>query len=333
MSILDGTATYPAIAAGGTAAPTDFFIVKAPAAASCGSSLKFTITITSTLGVVTRDFTLRLGAPGAPGAPVIYTKSGVGLTIPNATPVGVFDGMTITDDFEIADVNFRVDSILHTATGDVTVGLKGPTGYGTDLISATSGLTGLGGGAGDHFTSTVIDDSAPAELTTAPNSAAPFTGSWKPMCNNPSLSTVGLPADPVGQLSRFNGTSTMGVWTVRVSDQAQFTNAAGTLSGWSLIISPRTFTCTPFVPSAAAVSISGRVFNDLGYGVPKATVTLSGSTGPARTVLTNPFGHYRFDNLTAGSTYFLNAASKRYRYNPQVLTVGEDLTDVNFIAE
>jgi hypothetical protein len=331
VSILAGSATYPAIAAQGTATG-DYFVIKAPAAAPCGSSMKFTISITSTLGVVSRDFTLRIGAPSGTGLILTYTKSAVGLAIPNAAPRGVFDGMTITDDFEIADLNFRVDSILHTATGDVTVGLKGPTGYGTDLISATGGLVG-GGGTGDHFTSTVIDDSAPAELTTAPNSAAPFTGSWKPICNNPSLSTVDLPADPVGQLSRFNGTSTAGIWIVRVSDQAQFANATGTLAGWSLIVTPRAFTCTPFVPTAAAVSVSGRVLNEYGYGVSKAIVTLSGSTGATRTVLTNAFGYYRFDNLTAGNTYFLNAASKRYRFSPRVISIGEDLTDVNFIAE
>jgi len=333
VSILDGTATYPAITAGGSAAPTDFFIVKAPPAAPCGASLNFTITVTSTLGVTARVFTLRLGAPGAPGPPVIYTKSAVGLSIPNAAPTGVSDTMTITDDFEIADLNFRVDSITHTATGDVTVGLKGPSGYGTDLISATSGLTGLGGGAGDHFTSTVIDDSAPGELTTAPNAAAPFTGSWKPVGNNPSLSTVGLPADPVGQLSRLNGTSTMGTWTVRVSDQAQFTNAAGTLGGWSLIVSPRLFTCTPFIPSAAPASVSGRVLRSDGLGISKAIVTISDNTGATRTMMTNAFGYYRFDDVATGQTYFLNAASKRHAFNPRVLTVGEDVTGIDLIAQ
>jgi hypothetical protein len=333
VTILDGSATYPAIAAGGTAMPTDYFEVKAPLAAACGSSLKFTITITSTLGVAVRDFTLRLGAPSGPGAPLVYSKSVLSVTIPNAMPTGVTDTMTITDDFEIADLNFRVDSITHTATGDVTVGLKGPTGYGTDLISATSGLTGLGGGAGDHFTDTMIDDSSPAELTTAPNALAPFTGSWKPMANNMSLLSVGLPADPVGQLSRFNETSTMGVWTVQVSDQAQFANADGTLGGWSLIISPMTFMCTPFVPSAAPASVSGRVLRPDGTGIPKAIVTISDSAGATSSALTNAFGYYRFDGVATGQTYFLNAASKRFTFSPLVLTVGEDLTGVDIVAQ
>lgn len=331
VSILDGSATYPAIAAQGTATG-DYFVIKAPAGVPCGSSLKFTITITSTLGTVARDFSLRLGAPSGTGPVLTYMKS-ASLTIPNAAPRGVSDSMTITDDFEIADLNFRVDSILHTATGDVTVGLKGPTGYGTDLISMTGALAGGSGGAGDHFTSTVIDDSAPAELVTAPNAAAPFTGSWKPMANSPSVSIVPLTPDPVGHLSRFDGTSTAGVWTVRVSDQAKFVNAAGTLEGWSLLVTPIAFACTPFVPTAAAVSVSGRVMTADGTGIPKATVTMSDSSGTTRTVLTNAFGYYRFDDLTAGHTYFLNAASKRYRFATRILTVSEDLAEVNFTPE
>src|SRR5262249_53534102 len=152
-----------------------------------------------------------------------------------------------------------------TATGDVTVGLKGPTGYGTDLISAVGG--GSDGGPGDNFANTTIDDSAGGDLLLATQAPAPFTGSWGAVFNNCSWATFGFPTDPVGQLGRWNGTSTLGTWTVRISDQAQQTNAAGTLQGWSLIVTPRAFTCTPFTPTAAGVSISGRVLRADGYGI------------------------------------------------------------------
>ena len=43
---------------------------------------------------------------------------------------GASDTQSITDDFEISKVVFRLDSLTHTHVGDMTVGLKGPSGYG-----------------------------------------------------------------------------------------------------------------------------------------------------------------------------------------------------------
>lgn len=331
VSILFGNTTYGPIAAQGNSAPNVQFLIRAPAAAACGSSMNFTVTINSTLGPVSRNFSLRLGNPTGTGAPVTYTRSALALSVPNSNPRGVIDSQTITDDFEIADLNFRVDSLLHTASGDVTVGLKGPTGYGTDLISAVGG--GSDGGPGDNFVNTLIDDSAGGDLLLATQASAPFTGSWRTMFNNASWTTFGFPTDPVGQLSRWNGTSTLGTWTVRVSDQAQQTNAAGTLDGWSLIVTPRAFTCTPYVPLAAGVSVSGRVIRANGAGVARATVTLTNSLGVTKTVLTNNLGYYRFDDVAPGQTYFMTALDKRYSFNAQALTIGGDLTGIDFVAQ
>lgn len=331
VSILFGNTTYGPIAAQGNSAPNVQFLIRAPAAAACGSRMNFTVTINSTLGPVARAFSIRLGNPTGTGAPVTYSRSALALSVPNSNPRGVTDSQTITDDFEIADLDFRVDSLLHTATGDVTVGLKGPTGYGTDLISAVGG--GSDGGPGDNFINTTIDDSAGGDLLLATQASAPFTGSWRTMFNNASWGAFGFPVDPVGQLSRWNGTSTLGTWTVRISDQAQQTNANGTLDGWSLIVTPRAFTCTPFVPLAAGVSVSGRVIRANGTGIPRIAVTMTNSLGVTRTVLTNNFGHYRFDDVAPGQTYFMTALDKRYAFNAQAVTIGGDLTGVDFMAQ
>src|SRR6185436_11564254 len=108
------------------------------------------------------------------------------------------------------------------------------------------------GGSGNNFVNTVIDDQASGDLLTAVAASAPFTGSWKPMFNASSWdSALGL-HDPVGLLSRYNGLSTKGDWKVLVSDQAQ--TDTGTLNGWSLIVTPRAFTVTPFVARVLTVA-------------------------------------------------------------------------------
>ena len=82
-----------------------------------------------------------------------------GLGIPDDTPAGVSSTLAVADDLEIADLDFRVDNLQHTYVGDVTVLLRAPNGYGADLIWVTGGAV-AGGGDGDNFVNTVIDDAA-----------------------------------------------------------------------------------------------------------------------------------------------------------------------------
>jgi hypothetical protein len=88
--------------------------------------------------------------------------------------------------------------------------------------------------------------------------------------------------------------------------------------------------CT--VPTAAPVSVSGRVMNGKNP-VSKATVTLIDGAGNRRTALTNPFGYYKFENVSAGQTVVLSASSKGYQFEPQALALNEDVENLNFAAQ
>jgi len=89
-----------------------------------------------------------------------------------------------------------------------------------------------------------------------------------------------------------------------------------------------------FIPSAATVSVSGRVFAGKG-GVNNVIVTLTDSIGNSRAIRTNSFGFYRFEEVAVGETYVISIASKRFMFNPssQVLSVNDELTNVDFIAQ
>src|SRR5262249_45295182 len=128
--ILDGASTYASIAPQGTTAGLPFRFV-APSALTCGGAIDFTLSVTSTLGTSSQDFKVRLGVPSGTGAPITYTRT-QSVGIPDNSPTGIADSMTITDDYEIADVDYRVDDIHHTFTGDLTVLLRSPNGVGTD---------------------------------------------------------------------------------------------------------------------------------------------------------------------------------------------------------
>jgi hypothetical protein len=86
-------------------------------------------------------------------------------------------------------------------------------------------------------------------------------------------------------------------------------------------------------PSAAAVSISGRVLTADGRGIRSTAVVLTDSLGNSRTAITSSFGYYRFDEVPAGETYVLSVSSKRYQFAPRVVTVQDEIVNLDFIAQ
>ena len=86
-------------------------------------------------------------------------------------------------------------------------------------------------------------------------------------------------------------------------------------------------------PTAASVPISGRVITSKGAGVRGASVVLTDDLGNARTVLTSSFGNYSFEDVEAGRTYTVTVSSKRYLFSPRIVTVGDAIEDLDFIAQ
>ena len=86
----------------------------------------------------------------------------------------------------------------------------------------------------------------------------------------------------------------------------------------------------PGAPSAASVSIGGRVIVGKGGGLSNARVTLTDANGRTRTAITSSFGYYRFKDVEAGQTYIFTVSHKRYSFAPQVVNVTDETNDLNF---
>jgi hypothetical protein len=84
-------------------------------------------------------------------------------------------------------------------------------------------------------------------------------------------------------------------------------------------------------PTSAQVSIGGRVFDENGYGVRGAIVTLTQADGTTLTYRTSTFGYYRFDDVEVGQTVVVMAQAKGQFYNPQIILVSEELTNLDFV--
>jgi uncharacterized repeat protein (TIGR01451 family) len=308
VNIFDNTATWGPIAAQGTVAANDSFLITLDTTVVCGSTLNFTLTTTSSLGVTATTFSLRVGNANGTDPVVTYTKD----TNPNAAiadgvPLAsVKDTLNITDDFQIADLDFRLDSVTHTFTGDLTFMLRSPGGIGVDSIAVIGGA--IDGGSGDNILNMVADDDvahiAANDMLVAAPTAAPYTKSWVPIFNE-DWTVVGFPpGDPVGTFDRYDGTSTLGTWTVAVSDQ--FAVDTGTLNAWSMLVTPVHFDCVVFAPAviaAATKTVTGTF--EVG-GVVTYTVTITNNGTDAQN---DNAGNEFVDTLPAGLTLVSAIAS------------------------
>ena len=86
-------------------------------------------------------------------------------------------------------------------------------------------------------------------------------------------------------------------------------------------------------PSAASVSLSGRVSDPYGMGVSRASVTMYSMSGATRTAYTNMFGNFAFNDVQVGETYNFIVQSKRYAFTPRSVSVVDDIKDLDFVAD
>lgn len=108
----------------------------------------------------------------------------------------------------------------------------------------------------------------------------------------------------------------------------------------NIVVEPgESVTCTfrnlQLGPSAAPASVSGRVMDPNGRGVSRARITVTNaSSGVSSTVLTNPFGYYRIEDLGVSEVYLMTIRHKRYSFadDSRVFTLNEDLAGFDFVA-
>ncbi len=84
-------------------------------------------------------------------------------------------------------------------------------------------------------------------------------------------------------------------------------------------------------PTAASLSVSGRVFAAGGGGLRNAVVFLTDSSGLTRTTRTTTFGYYRFEGVEAGETIVIGVRSKLFQFEPRVVTLNDNLADADFM--
>lgn len=200
---------------------------------------------------------------------------------------------------------------VNVVVGDATVSFAGGSGSGVtqeipiDMTQLPPLPMGVGAsGAYDVATS------------------AAYTGGVNICFNLPMFTPVQFAALRIFHLEN-------GAWVNR-------TAAANTYSSLCTtgVTSLSPFAIGVLAPTAANISVSGRVYNSAGNGLSKVRISVTDTNGETRTVMTSALGYYRFEGLTAGQTYVISVAGKQYQFiqDIRVISAPDSLDDVDFIA-
>ncbi len=101
-------------------------------------------------------------------------------------------------------------------------------------------------------------------------------------------------------------------------------NNVSTFSDWTL---------GELIALSATANLSGRITASNGNGIGKAQVELINQQGETRTVTTSTFGYYNLQEIPVGETYILRVRHKNFTFADRVLTISEDIGELNIIGE
>jgi hypothetical protein len=86
-------------------------------------------------------------------------------------------------------------------------------------------------------------------------------------------------------------------------------------------------------PTAAGITITGRLLTSVSQPVALGRVTLTDVNGLPRTVVTNGFGYFSFTEVAAGQTFVISVVARQFTFSPRVITTDNDITDLDLIAD
>jgi hypothetical protein len=87
-------------------------------------------------------------------------------------------------------------------------------------------------------------------------------------------------------------------------------------------------------PTAADVTVGGRVQTAKGIGIARARVTMTGSKGEIQTAISDDSGYFQFTEVNAGETYVFAVIAKQYHFVApiRIVTILQTIDDLDFSA-
>lgn len=263
-------------------------------------------------------------APSVTGQSIVVTYSVFAAAPGGGTPTG---NVTVTDG-------------TSSCTGTVAAGQCNLTitTAGTKTLTATyAGDANYNGATSGGFTQVVNKANTSATITGQSNTSTPqgqsFFVNFTVTVDAPGSGTPTGNVTVTDGVQSCTGTVAAGVCQLNLTTLGPRTLTA-TYNGdanFNTDVSPGvSHTVLPI--TSAPASISGRVLTAGNQAITRAKVSVVAQNGTIYTATTNSFGYFRIEGLSTGSTYVLNVVHRGYQFNQQVITLNEDITDLNVTA-
>src|SRR5690606_233981 len=97
------------------------------------------------------------------------------------------------------------------------------------------------------------------------------------------------------------------------------------------VLNPGSITITG--PSAAGVTLQGRVLTAAGNAIQNARVLVTDEDSQVFVARTNTFGYFQVHDLEAGHNYIVSAVARNHSFGAQAITLNEQVTQINIISQ
>ncbi len=262
----------------------------------------------------------QIGDGTAAGANVIANNGGAGIFVDNNGSANRFSGNSIYNNAELG-----IDLIDGSNTGGVTTNDFQDADAGANNLQNFPVLTSVSSVNGNTRVQGTLNSTPNRtfRLEFYNNAAADPTGYGE---GETFIGTINAATDNNGDAAFDQTFAFTSATNSYISATATDTTENST-SEFSLNMQI-------LAPTAADVSIAGRVLTRGGRGIRNAIVTLTLADGTYLTTQTGTFGYYHFDNIEAGQTVLVSVSAKRFSFDPnaQIINVNENLANINFQA-
>jgi pimeloyl-ACP methyl ester carboxylesterase len=257
-----------------------------------------------------------------------FYQLGISGTVWNDSGNGVSSNNGILDSGETGVGNIRV-RLFYSNSDEVPVGEDGILGTSDDAIGTGSNANSGGmftNASGNYTFKGLASNNYLIKVFRAGSSSSAI------FSNNPNNN---IDSDNNGT----TGTGTDSTFIIS-SNFAATANDYG-LQGNTFVDNDSAATQNPtidfglfFAPTAASVSVGGRVLSADGQSINRVVVTLTNSNGNLRQTVTNSFGYYNFAEVVVGETYIISVRHLKYNFSPnsQIISLTDFAENINFTA-
>lgn len=279
---------------------------------------------TGTVNISNSTISNNIGLPPVEaGGGAIFAGGGT-LTVSNSTITGNRANTSVRAGGVTSNANAT------TITSSIISGNSGnayPELYVMNGSITSGGFNMFGNDAGDSANTGIAMVYQSTDILDAPNTLGPLdnnggpTRTHMPTAGFPGLDkgcAFGLSSDQRGQARINDWTGIADAPCAAEADRGADIGAVEMLA-----------------PTAAEVSLSGRVISLNGQGIRGAAITIQGGgLESPRIVTTNTFGHYCLEGLAAGQTYIITVRASKHTFaeSTRVVNLYDNLAGVDFVS-